>query len=91
MIKVEKLLDNASGYVIKERVKVPLLPGLLLTEKEYLTVVVESGNIVFSIHESEIVTRSAVAETHKTPAKATIPTDSAPAKPLKIIQPKKRG
>lgn len=58
MIKVEKLLDGGAGYVYKHGDKVPLRPGLLMDEEQYLTVIIEAGSVVFSIHEAELVTKT---------------------------------
>lgn len=58
MIKVEKLLDGGAGYVYKYGDKVPLLPGLLMDDEQYLTAVIEAGSVLFSIHESELVTKT---------------------------------
>ena len=58
MIKVEKLLDGGIGHVFKFGDKVPLRPGLLMDEEQYLTVVIEAGSVVFSIHETDLVTKT---------------------------------
>ncbi len=76
MIKVEKLLEGGSGYAFKYGDKVPLIEGLLLDDEQYRSVVVETGSIVFSIHESELVTR-----THEPIVPAPAPVNAADPTP----------
>lgn len=73
MIKVEKLLEGGKGYVVKDELKVPLLPGLLMDDQQYQTVVVEVGSVLFSIHEAKLETKSAPQpEPAPAPAQPTI-------------------
>ena len=73
MIKVEKLLEAGKGYVVKDELKVPLLPGLLMDDQQYQTVVVEVGSVLFSIHEAKLETRDAPQpEPAPAPAQPTI-------------------
>jgi len=70
MIKVEKLLDGGKGHVIKDESKVPLLPGLLMDEQQYETAVVETGSVMFSIHEVKLETKTAPKPPEPAPAPA---------------------
>lgn len=59
MIKIEKLLDNATATFVRENKTIPVFAGQILTDYEGTTLQVLTGTVMYSIDESKIVNVSA--------------------------------
>jgi len=99
MVKIEKLSPDARVWFQRDGTRQQAWLHQLLSRTELATMEIESGTVVYSIDEQEVVTRSA---TTKSPEPATAPQPvaaPAPAEPPvaeatetkpKIVFPKKR-
>lgn len=101
MVKIEKLSHDAQVWFQRDGVRQRAWLHQLISYAELTTLVVESGTVVYSIDEQEVITRS--ADTTKSPAAAPATPEPvaapAPAEPpvavatetkAKIVFPKKR-
>jgi len=83
MVKIEKLSPDASIWFVRSGVRQRAFLHQLISKSELDTLEVESGTVVYSIDEQEVVSRSATAtkspETVSDPTTAT--TTPTPAEP----------
>lgn len=100
MVKIEKLSPDARVWFQRDGTRQRAWLHQLLSRTELATMEIESGTVVYSIDEQEVVTRSATITKSPEPAAAPQPVAApAPAEPPvaeatetkpKIVFPKKR-
>ena len=100
MVKIEKLSGDASAWFTRDGARQRARLHQLLSQAELATMEIESGVVVYSIDEQEVVTRSATTTKSPEPAATTQPVAApAPVQPPvaastetkpKIVFPKKR-
>lgn len=98
MVKIEKLSPDARVWFQRDGTRQRAWLYQLLSRTELATLEIESGTVVYSIDEQEVVTRSATITKSPEPAAAPQPVAApAPAEPPvatetkpKIVFPKKR-
>lgn len=100
MVKIEKLSPDAQVWFQRDGTRQRAYLHQLLSRAELATLEIESGTVMYSIDEQEVVTRSAATTKSPEPAATTQPVATpAPAQPPvavaaetkpKIVFPKKR-
>lgn len=100
MVKIEKLSPDARVWFQRDGTRQQAWLHQLLSRTELATMEIESGTVVYSIDEQEVVTRSATTTKSPEPLPAPQPVAApAPAEPPvaeatetkpKIVFPKKR-
>jgi hypothetical protein len=81
MIKIEKVSPGAKAFVTQaDGTKRQVFPGILLSFSEADSLEISGGTVMYTVNETDIITKSSVEVVAKT--------EAAPA--VKVIQPPRR-